>query len=259
MPDLSDYNPTTRFSGLADLYARHRPGYPDEAIDLIVEYCRLGGETPLVDVGCGTGIASRIFAARGVPVLGIEPNDEMRARAEAEPPPPGGSPPRYLSGRSEATGLPDGCAAAVLAAQAFQWFDAPAALAEFHRILRPGGGVALLANERDESDPATAAYGRVLLTGPDARAVEAPRSRAGEPLLASPLFTDGRRVQLRHRQELDEEGLVGRAFSVSYAPREPAAAAAFAGSLRVVFAAHQRQGRFVLHYETTVYLARRRD
>ncbi len=257
MRDVSHYNPTGRFSGLADLYARHRPGYPDEAIDLVVSYCGLGGDTLLVDVGCGTGIASRTFAARGVPVLGVEPNDEMRARAEAEPAPAGGPPPRFLPGRAEATGLPDGCAAAVLAAQAFHWFDAPAALREFHRILRPGGSVALMSNERDESDPATAAYGRVLLTGPDAAAVEAPRSRSGEPLLASPLFTDARRVQLRHRQEMDEEGLLGRAFSVSYAPREPAAVAVFADALRAVFAAHQRQGRFLLHYETTVYLARR--
>jgi SAM-dependent methyltransferase len=259
MGDLSRYNPTNRFSGLADLYARHRPGYPDEVLDLIQISLGLGSDTLLVDVGCGTGIASRLFAARGVPVLGIEPNDDMRARAEAEPAPPGGPAPRYQRGRAEATGLPDGCAAAVLSAQAFHWFDPPAALAEFHRILRPGGGVAVMGNERDESDPATAAYGRVLLTGPNAREVEAPRGRAGEPLLLHPLFTAGRRVVLHNRQELDEEGLLGRAFSVSYAPREPAAAEAFADALRAVFAAHQRQGKFVLHYDTTVYLARRRD
>jgi SAM-dependent methyltransferase len=257
MRDVSRYNPTGRFSGLADLYARHRPGYPDESIDLVVQFCSLGQDRPLVDVGCGTGISSRLFAARGVPVLGVEPNDEMRARAEAEPAPAGRPAPRYLPGRAEATGLPDGCAAGVVVAQAFHWFDAPAALAEFHRILRPGGGVAIMGNERDESDPATAAYGRVLLTGPDAAAVEAPRGRAGEPLLTSPLFTEARRVVLPNRQEVDEEGLLGRAFSVSYAPREPAAAAAFADALRAVFAAHQRQGRFVLHYQTTVYLGRR--
>src|SRR5438445_541620 len=102
MDDVSRYNPTGRFSGLADLYARHRPGYPEEALDLIGRYCRLGGDGLLVDVGCGTGIASRLFAARGVPVLGIEPNDEMRSRAEAELVPPGVSPPRYLPGQAEA-------------------------------------------------------------------------------------------------------------------------------------------------------------
>jgi hypothetical protein len=97
----------------------------------------------------------------------------------------------------------------------------------------------------------------VLLTGPNAREVEAPRGRAGEPLLLHPLFTAGRRVVLHNRQDLDEEGLLGRAFSVSYAPREPASAEAFADALRAVFAAHQRQGRIFLHYKTTIYLARR--
>jgi hypothetical protein len=147
----------------------------------------------------------------------------------------------------------------VLSAQAFHWFDGPAALAEFHRILRPGGGVAVVANERDESDPATAAYGRVLLTGPNAREVETPRGRSGEAVLTHPLFTGGRREVLSNQQELDEEGLLGRAFSASYAPREPAAAAAFADALRAVFATHQQQGRFILRYQTIVYLARRRE
>ncbi len=146
MTELSRTNPTGRFTGLSDLYAKYRPGYPDEALDFIIQRCGLDGATTLVDVGCGTGISSRLFAARGVPVIGIEPNDEMRGRAEAAS---GGSHPRlavapvYRAGRAEATGLPDGTAAAVLSAQAFHWFDVEPTLREFHRILRPGGRVAL--------------------------------------------------------------------------------------------------------------------
>ncbi len=259
MRDISGYNPTGRFSGLADLYARHRPDYPAAALDLIVQRCGLGRDTLLVDVGCGTGISARLFAARGVPVLGVEPNDEMRSRAEATPLPPGAAPVEYREGRAEATGLPDGAAAAVLAAQAFHWFDAPAALREFHRILRPGGWVALVWNERDEADPCTAAYGAVVRSAPDAAAIEVPRSRAGDPLLSSPLFEEGERVPFRHEQELDEDGLLGRAFSASYAPREPPEAAAFAAALHEVFVRYQHLGRVLLRYETTVYLARRRD
>jgi SAM-dependent methyltransferase len=250
-------NPTGRFSGLEDLYARHRPSYPDEAIDFIVRHCGLDGTTTLVDVGCGTGISTRLFAAQGIPVIGIEPNDDMRAKAEAAPAPPAGRPPIYRKGTGEATGLPAGSAAAVLAAQAFHWFDAPAALREFHRILRPGGHAVLMWNERDGSDPFTAAYGDVIRSRPEAAAVEGPRGRAGEVILHTPLFTDASRTAFTNAQELDEEGLIGRAFSASYAPREPAEVAVFTAALQQVFAAHQHAGRVTLCYETSVYLGRR--
>ena len=262
MTDLSRCNPTGRFTGLADLYAKHRPTYPDAALDFIVRRCGLGATTTLVDVGCGTGISSRLFAARGVPVIGIEPNDEMRGRAEAAT--SGDLHPRlavepvYRAGRAEATGLPDGIAAAVLCAQAFHWFDVEPTLCEFHRILQSGGWVALVWNERDEADPCMAAYGALVRATPDAAGVEGRRGRAGEPLLSSPLFADGSRTVFRNEQELDEEGVLGRAFSASYAPREPAAAEAFAATLRRFFAEWQTEGTVVLRYETTVYLARRR-
>jgi SAM-dependent methyltransferase len=257
MTDDSPHPGVGRFTGLADLYARHRPDYPPAVIDLIVGVCALGPDTLLVDVGCGTGISTRLFAARGVPVLGIEPDDGMRSRAEGVVAQAGRPAPAYRPGRAEATGLADGVADAVLAAQAFHWFDAPAALAEFHRVLRPGGHVALVWNERDASDPCTADFGAVVRSAPDAERVEGGRARAGQALLASPLFEGGQVVRFSHTQEVDEEGLLGRAFSASYAPREPAAAAAFADALRDVFARHQRGGPVTLVYETAVYLARR--
>ncbi len=259
MADPSSFDPTARFTGLAGIYARCRPGYPAAAIDFIRSECRLGPGSLLVDVGCGTGISTRLFAARGVPVVGIEPNAEMRARAEAEAPPPGAPAPRYHPGRAEATGLPASIADAVLAAQAFHWFDPEAALREFHRILKPGGRVALVWNERDEADPFTAAVGAVIRTAPDAAAVEGPRARAGEALLVSPLFPDARRVVFTNEQAVDEEGLLGRAFSASYAPREPAAVELFADGLRQAFARFQQGGRAVLRYETSVYVGRRAD
>ncbi len=258
MSELTNLNPTGRFSGLASLYAKCRPDYPPEAIDFIVTRCGLGPQALLVDVGCGTGISARLVAGRGLPVLGIEPNADMRARAESEPPPPDCPTPRYQDGRAEATGLPDGCADVVLAAQAFHWFAPAAALAEFARILKPGGWVALVWNERDETDPFTAAYGAAVRATRHAAAVEGPRGRAGEVLLHDPRFEGGERVVFGHAQVVDQDGLLGRAFSASYAPREPAEAEAFAAALRDVFARFQRDGRVVVRYETAVYLARRR-
>jgi SAM-dependent methyltransferase len=256
MTDLSKCNPTGRFTGLAEGYAKYRPDYPSDALDFIQNRCQLGPQSLLVDVGCGTGISSRLFAERGVPVIGIEPNDEMRQQAESAAATSTYPAPLYRKGHAEQTGLSDRCADAVLAAQAFQWFVAEAALPEFVRILKPGGWVALMWNEREENDPCTSDYGRVVRTSPDAAAVELPRGRAGEVLLTSPLFQDARGYSFRNEQRLDEEGLLGRAFSASYAPREPGLVHAFAENLRRVFNRWQQEGAVILRYETSVYLAR---
>jgi SAM-dependent methyltransferase len=252
MSDLSGHGPTERFTGREDLYARFRPDYPAEAIDTVIRRAGLDGGGLLVDVGCGTGVSSRLFAQKGVVVVGIEPNAAMRQKAEAA----GGSI-RYLAGRSEETGLPDGVARAVLAAQAFHWFDAPVALGEFHRILGPGGWVALMWNERDESDAATRAYGDAIRLAPDATLIEGTRIGAGRALLQTPLFDSGEVIELDHGQELDEEGVLGRAFSSSYVPREPPLGPRIEQELRQVFARFQREGRMRLCYRTTLYLARR--
>jgi ubiquinone/menaquinone biosynthesis C-methylase UbiE len=255
MADLSDYNPTGRFTGLAENYAKYRPSYPAAAIDFILTHCALGPHSHLADVGCGTGISSRLFAERGILVIGIDPNDEMRSRAEQAQ--VGNALLTYRQGSAEATGLPDANTDAVLAAQAFHWFKPEPTLREFHRILRPGGWVILMWNERDETDPCTAAYGKVIRSAPDAAAVEGPRGQAGQVLLDNPLFVDAARFTFTHEQILDQEGLQGRAFSASYAPREQTAAHAFATGLHEVFAQWQCNGFVTLRYETTVYLARK--
>ena len=253
MSDLSHKDPLGRFTGLAGIYNRCRPDYPAAALDYVLEHCGLGPGSRLVDVGCGTGISSRQFAARGLRVLGIEPNADMRRQAEAEPQQRTSI--EYRAGRAEATGLPDASAEAVLAAQAFHWFDAAAALCEFRRILKPGGWMVILGNERDESDPVTAAYGQIIGGTPDAAAVEGPRRHAAAPLARTTLFGRHEERLFHHEQWVDEDGLLGRAFSASYAPREPAAAEQFAGDLRRVFVQFQQGGRLRLCYVTSLDVA----
>jgi SAM-dependent methyltransferase len=253
MPAESAKDPTKRFSGLENLYARHRPSYPADAIDFIVRRCGLDASTTLVDIGCGTGISTRLFSERGIPTIAIEPNDDMRAKAETEPLAAGARPPVYRKGTGEATGLPNGEAAAVLAAQAFHWFDAAAAFREFHRILRPGGHAALMWNERDSSDPFTDAYGKVIRSVPGAASVEGPRGKAGEAIFHTPYFVGADLTRFTNTQELDEDGLVGRSLSASYAPKEPGAVAAFVDALRNVFATYHCDGKVLIRYVTSVY------
>jgi SAM-dependent methyltransferase len=255
-------DPLTRFSGLAEIYARCRPDYPGEAIDDIVRTCGLARDSVVVDVGCGTGISSRLFAARGFTVIGVEPNADMRRQAESSDGERRGvSPPcpdvTYGDGTAEATGLPDACARVVVAAQAFHWFRPEPALREFHRILVAGGWVALMWNERDDTDLFTAAVSAVIRTAPRAEQIEGPRRQAGEAIFHSPLFQKTERRVFRHEQIVDEEGLIGRAFSASYAPREPAAAEAFAAGLRDAFARFQQGGKAALRYETSVYFGQK--
>jgi SAM-dependent methyltransferase len=257
MAELFHHDPTDRFSGLAELYARYRPDYPTQAVRHILMRCGLRPGAVLVDVGSGTGIASRLFARQGLYVVGIEPNADMRARAASEPWDGPGPAPEYRAGRAEATGLPAGFADAVLAAQAFHWFAPQAALAEFHRILKPAGWVTLLWNERDESDPFTADYGAVIRGFPGAEVLEGQRIQSGGSPLSGPWFTDCQRDVFHHEQLLTEEEIVGRALSASYAPRELVAVVQATAALQQVFARHQQGGRARLCYQTVVHTGRR--
>lgn len=254
--DLSQCNPTGRFTGLADRYQRHRPSYPAAAIDLIVNRCNLGPTSLLADVGCGTGISSRLLAARGVPVIGIEPNADMRAQAQHVPSEPNSAPVEYRDGQAEATGLPDASISAVLSAQAFHWFEAERALREFHRILRPAGWLALMWYERDETDPFTSSYGDLLRRHSDAATIETKRQGAGAALLKCSLYDERGRYDLASTQTLDEEGLVGRAFTTSYVPQDGPSAHAVEAGLRQLFRDRQQQGQVVLRYQTSVYLGK---
>lgn len=208
-------DPTSRFTGLAELYARGRPGYPPEAIDFVLATCHLESGSVLVDVGCGTGISSRLFAARGLHVIGIDPNADMRVRASAE----GGPVIEYRDGWAESTGMPPGSADAVLAAQAFHWFEPDPTLREFHRILRPRGWMVLFWNTRDSEDPFTRGYSAIVERLPDSRRSEAIGLEA-EDLTRGGLFQEALVRRFPSAQVLDEDGLIVRALSSSYAPRE---------------------------------------
>jgi SAM-dependent methyltransferase len=208
-------------------------------------------------VGCGTGIFTRQLAARGLAVMGLEPNAAMRAQAQVVPPPTHALPPRYVAGTAEATGMPAAAFEAVTVAQAFHWCDPDPSVREFGRVLVPGGWVVLLWNVRDDADPFSNAYGRLLgefatepaLVGADKYV------SCGESFLVRKDVRRGESRSFAHGQVLDEEGLLGRARSVSFVPNEPGTLMRFEAGLRDLFARHEVGGRVEMCYRTVVYRA----
>src|SRR5208337_3868027 len=135
-------DPVARFSDRAEDYVKYRPHYSPEVAQALQEACGLRPEHLIADVGCGTGLLSKIFLDIGNRVIGVEPNREMRRAGE-----------RYLAaypnfsmvdGSAEATTLPDASVDFVVAGQAFHRFQPVETRTEFARILKPSGWAALV-------------------------------------------------------------------------------------------------------------------
>jgi ubiquinone/menaquinone biosynthesis C-methylase UbiE len=122
---------------LAREYANHRTGYSNELYDMIASFGLKRGAT-ILDVGCGTGIASRPFHANGFPVTGIDPSEAMLAQAAESLPNA-----TLVQGEAEALPFPDERFDVVISAQTYHWVDRARALAEAYRVLRPGGIIAI--------------------------------------------------------------------------------------------------------------------
>ena len=249
-------DPTSRFSDRVQDYVRWRPGYPAEVLAALRTDLGLLPAHVVADVGSGTGLLSRLFVENGNVVYGVEPNREMAAVAEADL----GGTGRFHSvdGRAEATSLRDRSVDLVTAGQAFHWFKVPESRAEFRRILRPGGAVALVWNlRRLDSTPFLRDYEAFLHRwSNDYEEVSAQyaREESLRGLFGETGWTERRFDSAQH---FDFEGLRGRLLSSSYTPKEgdPRRAAMLA-ALPAVFDAHARDGRVAFEYDTRVFMGR---
>jgi len=242
-----------RFSTRVADYARYRPGYPGEVLDLLRAGCGLRVDHVVADIGSGTGLLSELFLENGNAVFGVEPNEAMRRGGE-----------EYLAGcgkftsvegSAEATTLPDASVDFVTAGQAFHWFEPEKARAEFRRILRPQGWVVVIWNDRSISDnPFGREYEDLLLRfGTDYQRVKDayPETNDMQGFFGEGNFSAS---ELSNAQSLDWEGLAGRLRSSSYAPLEGHANfAPMMDALRLIFENHQQQGGVRLEYKTHVY------
>ena len=155
---MSDRTERSRsFETVAADYERHRPDYPEEALRWAAEQLGLEDHARVLDLGAGTGKLSRGLVGLGFDVVAVEPGGPMLEqlriavpRAEA------------LEGPAEAIPLPDASVDAAFAAQAYHWFDRERAVPELHRVVRAGGGLALLWNWWDERDPLQRELGELI-------------------------------------------------------------------------------------------------
>jgi ubiquinone/menaquinone biosynthesis C-methylase UbiE len=243
-------HPTARgFELAADVYERARPDYPRDALDFVVESLGLASGDHVVDLGAGTGKFARQLLARGLRVTAVEPVREMRAILETTVPEA-----TAVEGTAEAIPLEDSTADGVTAAQAFHWFDRTRALPEIYRVLRPGRGVALVWNIRDQSHDLHRAYAETIRPY---RTREYPEQEDTAGALRDSLLFEGVEERtFRHVQRMTADGLVERASSVSFIAQLPEDER---GALLERVRALAPAGSFDFPYLTKVFTARRRS
>ena len=242
--------PLSRFSNRAVDYAKYRPSYPDAAIDTVLENLGEPSQLMAADIGAGTGISSRLLAERGVQVLAIEPNVAMRQMAQPHPRV------EFREGTAQQTQLPNTLVDLVTCFQSFHWFEPKSSLAEFHRILKPSGRLALVWNDRDQEDEFQRGYSQLVRLVSKNHPAEQ-RLVSVNPLFSSPYFVQVRRhVVAGYRQAVDLPSLVGRAKSTSYVPQAGPGQEQLISGLQELHARFcDAQGLVYLVYNTSIYLA----
>ena len=207
--------PADAFGRAARDYERGRPEWPEEAVAELVRALELSRDAAVLDLAAGTGKLTRLLARRFTAVYAVEPDAEMRTVLEEAVP---GVVARH--GAAEAIPLDEESVDAVFVAEAFHWFDGDRALSEIARVLRPGGGLALLWNEQvGPTEPRWPPEADRLIN----RAVEkggapgGPRYTSGawrEPFARS-RFGELHERHTEHELEGDRETLISNVLSVS--------------------------------------------
>jgi len=196
---MTDQSPALSFGAVADAYDRGRPGYPAEAA------AWLAGPHPVnvLELGAGTGKLTEALVAAGHTVHATDPDEAMLARLRRRLP-------DVPTATAAAEELPaaDGSYDVVVAGQAFHWFDLDRALPEIARVLRPGGRLALVWNQRDVRIPWVRRLGRII-------GEQDQRDAPAAGLLSSPRFAEVEEETFRHWQVVDRDSIRDLALSRS--------------------------------------------
>jgi ubiquinone/menaquinone biosynthesis C-methylase UbiE len=209
---------TNRFTGKVAAYERYRQRYPtNEILTHLRSWCSLTPDWTIADVGAGTGMLTEVFLANGNQVIAIEPNAEMRTACEQLSSPLL----KVVDATAESTGLPDNSVEMVAAGRAFHWFDTERALAEFRRILKPGGWVALVsAGRANVQTPQALAFEHLLTEHATDHAYARTTYRVHDRL--DDLFGELHQERIHGELSLDWNAFQGMTQSLSVVPQETA-------------------------------------
>ncbi len=239
------------FSAKAADYAVSRPDYPAALFEHLAT--RLPAGAAIADIGAGTGLLTHGLLARGYAVTAVEPSAPMRAVADHLLK----SFPHYRSvdGKAESMPLPDASLHLLTAAQAFHWFEVDKARAECLRVLRPGGKVALIWNDRVQADPLHVALDDIFADygGAKRGAMLAHEERGNVPaFFGAGVFEE---CCWPHQHWLNEQGLLSLVFSRSYMPdRNTDAGCRASEAVRQVFGRFAVDGMLTVRYTTVAVI-----
>jgi ubiquinone/menaquinone biosynthesis C-methylase UbiE len=251
------HNGTTRFSNRVEQYVKYRPRYPKEIIPFLEKNVGLNSSFIIADVGSGTGISSKLFLDNGNKVLAVEPNNEMRTKAE-----------KLLNdydsfisinGTAEHTKLSDESIDMIIAGQAFHWFDAAKTKIEFRRISKPHTHCVLIWNERLVTSGFEKEYEQLLFNyATDYKEVD--HRNVSEQMIAEFFAPNDFLLKAFPNQQIfNFEGIKGRLLSSSYVPDQthenfPSMIAA----LQKIFDEYEVNNNVQFNYDTKVYIGKMR-
>ena len=250
---------TELFTEKSEAYAKYRPGYPEEALDIILEPFKSQKSISIADIGAGTGIASRLLADLGASVNAIEPNASMIESADSHPNI------TYHKSNAEDIPLVNNSADIVTSFQSFHWFNFKKSLKEFRRILKPSGRLSLVWSYWDTKDPFTSAYAEIIgdATVKNPNRTEPYAGLAGKlkelrvrllwKLKYLPFYKNVKRHNFKLVNKVDLQDLIGCAKSQSYILHEGEAWDELVQDIKQLYVADKEAAK--LAYDINVFTA----
>lgn len=244
-----------RFTNRVEDYVKYRPHYPVELVTYLQQQFGLLPGKAIADIGAGTGISTALFLQAGYEVWAVEPNEAMLAKAR-----------ELLShfpafhallATAENTSLENESVDAIIAGQAFHWFNVEKCRTEFKRILKAEGLVVLMWNERNTRSPFEKDYDALIVKHARDYVKVDHRNIDSESIAA---FFAPSHVYLEvfpNEQLFDFNGLKGRLLSSSYMPNvQEAGYNKMITDLQHLYDQYQQNDAIRISYDTKVYVGK---